>query len=79
MVTRFFFSAASAHPLIHLGQLERPQSFHAMRGQPFVLLPTVNGVLGHAQMLGDVLGCDKRLSIHGNDAWILCKKSFRFV
>lgn len=43
-------------PVIDLKELEFPQPPHTVRGQAVALAPEVNGVLGHARVLGDILG-----------------------
>ena len=55
-LTDIFICAACTHPFIHLGELELPQPPHAVCGQTLALAPAVHGVLGHAQVLGDVIG-----------------------
>jgi hypothetical protein len=44
--------SAGADPLIDLGELELPQAADPVSRQPLVLDPTVDRVLGDAQMLG---------------------------
>jgi hypothetical protein len=69
-----FTCATAAHPFIHLGQLEFPQPPHAVRGQSFVLAPTVNGIFHYPQMLGDIDSSDPRFSSHGIGARVLSVK-----
>ena len=60
--------AACTHPFIHLGQLEFPKSSYTVRRQAFTLPPAINGVLGDAQVLGDLTNGYPRLISHGDCA-----------
>src|SRR5574344_707672 len=63
-IARFFIGTSSSYPLIHFRELELPQPPYAVRGQTLALAPAVHGVLGHAQVLGDVLGGNPRFFAH---------------
>jgi hypothetical protein len=63
-----FIRAACTHPFIHLGELKFPKPSHAVRWQPLTLTPTANSVLGHAQVLGEVLSGNPRFWTRVDDA-----------
>ena len=67
-LTDIFICAACTHPFIHLGELELPQPPHAVCGQTLALAPAVHGVLGHAQVLGDVIGGNPRFCTNVDEA-----------
>lgn len=50
-----FIRASGTDPIVHFGQLELPQTTDAVHRQRPVLAPVIDGVLDHAQVLGDLL------------------------
>ena len=66
-----FIRTTHAHPLIYFGQLEFPQSSNLVRWQALALAPTVDGVFHHAQVLGNLFGCNPRFGVHGIGAQAL--------
>lgn len=65
VVDNYSIRATGAHPFIDFGQLELPQPPDAVRGHAPAFAPAVNGVLGHAQVLGDLFGADPWFGVHG--------------
>jgi hypothetical protein len=71
---RLLIRTAGAHPFIHFGQLKLPQAPDAMCGKLLAFSPAINGVLGDAQVLGDVFGSNPRFSAHFGEAQLSSMK-----
>ncbi len=55
MLVGVFGGVAPANPFVHFGQLELPEPADSVSWECPALNPSVDGVLGHAEMLRDLV------------------------